>query len=81
MQLHAEDPPWTTIPAFPITAAKAVMFLEYETTWPKVSGLCIVLIQPLNPSSMQRKRGSNDIIPNSTVGQQVISQKISALEN
>jgi hypothetical protein len=81
MQLHAEDPLWTTIPAFPITVAKAVMFLEYETTRPKVSSLCIVLIQPLNPSFMQCKRGSNDIVPNSTVGQQVISQKISALEN
>jgi hypothetical protein len=29
----------------------------------------------------QRKRGSNETIPNSTVGKQVISQKISALEN
>jgi hypothetical protein len=37
MQLRAEDPLWTTIPAFPITAAKVVMFLEYETTRPKVS--------------------------------------------
>jgi hypothetical protein len=37
MQLHAEDPLWTTIPAVPIMAAKVVMFLEYETTWPKVS--------------------------------------------
>jgi hypothetical protein len=36
MQLHAKDPLWTTIPAFPITAAKVVMFLEYETTRPKV---------------------------------------------
>jgi len=36
-QLHAEDPQWTTIPAFPITAAKVVMFLEYETTRPKVN--------------------------------------------
>jgi len=37
IQLHAEDPQWTTIPAFPITAAKAVMFLEYETSRPKVN--------------------------------------------
>jgi hypothetical protein len=37
MQLRAEDPQWTTIPAFPITAAKAVMFLEYETSRPKVN--------------------------------------------
>jgi hypothetical protein len=37
MQLRAEDPLWTTIPAFPITAAKVVMFLEYETTRPKVN--------------------------------------------
>jgi hypothetical protein len=37
MQLHVDDLLWTTIPAFPIMAAKAVMFLEYETTPPKVS--------------------------------------------
>jgi hypothetical protein len=30
---------------------------------------------------LQRKRGSNNTIPNLTVGQQVISQKISALKN
>jgi hypothetical protein len=46
MQLHAEDPQWTTIPAFPITAAKAVMFLEYETSRPKVNTLFILLRCP-----------------------------------
>lgn len=33
----AEDPFWTAIPAFPITVAKAVVFLDYETTRPQVS--------------------------------------------
>lgn len=32
-----EDPAQVSIPAFPITAAKATMFLEYTSTRPKVS--------------------------------------------
>jgi hypothetical protein len=32
-----EDPTQVTIPAFPVTAAKATMFLEYTSTRPKVS--------------------------------------------
>ncbi|KAH7904163.1 hypothetical protein BJ138DRAFT_964470, partial [Hygrophoropsis aurantiaca] len=31
-RLMAENPSRTTIPAFPIVAAKVVMFLDYETT-------------------------------------------------
>ena len=33
----AEDPDKVAIPAFPITAAKATMFMEYTSTRPKVS--------------------------------------------
>ena len=81
MQLHAEDPEWTTIPAFPITAAKAVMFLKYKTSWLKVNRPPFPYFYSANPTLLQQKRGSNDTIPNSTVGQQVILQKISALKN
>ena len=33
----AEDPSWTVIPAFPVTAAKVAMFLDHERTREKVS--------------------------------------------
>lgn len=39
LQFLAADPSYTVIPAFPVTAAKAVMFLDYETGRPKVSPL------------------------------------------
>lgn len=39
LQLRAADPSYTAIPAFPVTAAKAVMFLDYGTMRPKVSHL------------------------------------------
>jgi hypothetical protein len=36
-ELQARDPTWTAVPAFPVTVAKAVMFLDYETPRPKAS--------------------------------------------
>jgi hypothetical protein len=42
---HAADAGYTVIPPFPVTAARVVMFLEYETTREKVS--------PLSPSPFQ----------------------------
>lgn len=36
MELVTKYPTRTAIPAFPVTAAKVVMFLDYETTRPKV---------------------------------------------
>lgn len=37
VELLALDASYTPIPAFPVTAAKAVMFLDYETKRPKVN--------------------------------------------
>ena len=80
--LRASDPSYTMIPAFPVTAAKAVMFLDYETSRPKVWDHIHCIVWMLTFSlPLQRKRGSIETIPNSTVGKQVISQKINALEN
>lgn len=35
-----EMPSWTPIPAFPITASRAAMYLEYESSREKVNGHC-----------------------------------------
>jgi hypothetical protein len=44
--LSANDASYTPIPAFPVTAAKVVMFLDYETMRPKVNVLFHVLFHP-----------------------------------
>lgn len=46
MELVTKDPTWTVIPAFPVTAAKVAMFLDYETTRPKVHLLSTSLMAP-----------------------------------
>jgi hypothetical protein len=74
----------TAISAFPVTAAKVVMFLEHETAREKVS--CCPLFLPSPPCLMlaaflsQRKRGSSETIAGSSVGKSHIAQVISALE-
>jgi hypothetical protein len=68
----------------PVTAAEVAMFLDYETTQPKVR---VIALSPHNCNAhlrvltSQRKRGTAETIPNYTVGKQVISQRINALEN
>jgi hypothetical protein len=76
----------TVIPAFPITAAKATMFLDYTSTCAKVSNFekksFLLLFSPLlNGVWFQRKHGSSETIRGSVVGLSVIKQTISALEN
>jgi len=44
--LSADEVGYTPIPAFPITAAKVAMFLDYETTRPKVRGIHSVSFRP-----------------------------------
>jgi hypothetical protein len=46
-QQRAADPEWTVIPAFPVTAPKVVMFLDYETTRPKVNPISFSARNPL----------------------------------
>jgi hypothetical protein len=75
---------YTPIPAFPVTAAKVAMFLQYETTREKVwflfSPLFFLFICEL--FHCQRARGSRTVtVPNSTIGKSMVSQAISALEN
>ena len=47
------DPTQVRIPAFPVTAAKATMFLEYTSTRPKVSFIrsCALLLTVFHPPS------------------------------
>jgi hypothetical protein len=44
LQQLQKDPELQCLPAFPITAAKAIMFLAYESTWPKVRRLPSLLL-------------------------------------
>ena len=44
--LSVDDASYTPIPAFPITAAKVAMFLDYETTRPKVRGIHSIPFHP-----------------------------------
>jgi hypothetical protein len=82
--LRTSDPGYTVTPAFPVTAAKVAIFLDYETTRPKVRVIALssynfnAHLRALTP---QCKQGSAKTIPNSTVGKQAISQRINALEN
>ena len=71
-----------TVPPFPVTPTKMVLFLEYETTHEKVSLSFLLLFPPLNSLvSLQHKQGSSECIPGSSVGKSVVQQVISALEN
>jgi hypothetical protein len=51
------------IPAFPVTAAKATMFLEYTSTCPKVFWFCFItlctLLTVFHPPVQARKLGHN----------------------
>ena len=81
-QAHA-IPAWTAIPAFPITAVKASMFLGHESMREKVRS-CIprpIGAHPLNNMSEQKKTGSKLIIEHSNIGKESISQTVSALEH
>lgn len=86
-EMVAQDPTWTPVPAMPITAAKALIFLNQERTREKVSARAHAL--QLNddhflPSFLfcsQRRPGSSGTIPGSYVGKSIIQQAISALED
>jgi hypothetical protein len=77
-------PGWTTIPAFPITAAKAAMFLGYESTHEKVcfpSPFVFLWLPSTELVHKQKMMGRKSTIPNLNVGKEAISQAISALEH
>lgn len=74
----------TAIPAFPITAAKATMFLDYTSTRVKVQFFLPIILfvkSLIYWNTHQRKHGSSETIPGSVVGVSVIKQTISALES
>src|SRR5215471_2395574 len=83
---------YTLIPAFPVTAAKVALFLQYETTREKVGGVfffpffffflsCGFVPGPNVPLSQHARGGRTMTVPNSTIGKSVVAQAISALEN
>lgn len=81
-QVVQSDATMTAIPALPITAAKVTMFLEYESTRPKVSRKKAPIRSHTQCRlSLKRKHGSSETIPGSVVGKSVIAQAISALES
>jgi hypothetical protein len=81
-QRHEVDTAWVMIPAFPVTATKAALFLEYERTQEKVCARSPVLVAPPNLTNTQKKAGSStNTIPGSNVGKYSILGTISALEN
>lgn len=72
----------TAIPAFPITAAKATMFLDYTSTRAKVQCFTnLYLFRVSHRNTYQWKHGSSETIPGSVVGVSIIKQTISALES
>lgn len=65
----AQDPLWTRVPAFPITAANAALFVEFEMQRPK-----------LIKSKKGARAGELEYQEGTTIGVESIKQAISALE-
>lgn len=78
----AKDPSRDALPAFPITAAKAIMFLDYEASRPKVCVLSKSYFKKnITCFFSQRKTGAHsDTIEGTNVGRWSLKQAISALE-
>ncbi|KAG1877388.1 hypothetical protein F4604DRAFT_1680065 [Suillus subluteus] len=72
---------WTVVPAFPVTATKAALFVNHERTREKVRRQLNPQCPKLTEECCKRKPGSTETIPGSNVGKSVIQQVISALED
>lgn len=80
----ATDPTREHLPALPITAAKVTMFLDYESTRPKVRlisrDLYLIIDEPSFSVSQCKQGRRGETIPDSFLGRSHLKQVISALE-